>query len=98
LERFYQEGDFYGMNEEAHTDALPEENAFVMNLFNLFDEPRVISGSITSEAMELERDRWYINPKGGRFDSNSGTCSISRRMSPWSAKTTEVRPITSDVV
>jgi hypothetical protein len=98
LERFYKEGDFYGMNEEAHIHALPNENAFVVNLFNLSDEPRVISGSITSEEMELERDRWYINPKGGRFDSTSGVFSISRRMSPWSAETIEVRPITSDVV
>jgi hypothetical protein len=98
LERFYKEGDFYGMNEAAHIHALPDENAFVVNLFNLSDEPRVISGSITSEAMELERDRWYINPKGGRFDSASGVFSISRRLSPWSAETIEVRSITSKIV
>lgn len=96
LERFYKEGEFYGMNEEAHVHALPDESAFVVNLFNLSDEPRVISGSIAFEEMGLDRDRWYINPKGGRFDRNLGTFSVSLRMPPWSAETIEVRPIASD--
>ncbi len=93
LERFYKEGDFYGMHEEAHVHVLPDENAFVVNLFNLSDESRVISGDITFEEMGLERDIWYINPKGGRFDPGSGKFSIRRLMSPWSAEVIEVRPL-----
>ena len=95
LERFYKRGEFYGMHEEAHLHVLPDENAFVINLFNLSDESRVISGSISYEEMGIDRDRWYINPKGGGFSSDSGRFSISRRMSPRSAEIIEVRPITS---
>jgi hypothetical protein len=91
LERSYKEGEFYGMNEEAHIHALPDESAFVVNLFNLSDESRVISGSIAFEEIGLDRNRWYINPKGGGFDRDLGTFSISRRMPPWSAETIEVR-------
>lgn len=96
LERFYKEGEFYGMHEEAHLHVLPDENAFVVNLFNLSNESRVISGSISSEEIGIDRDRWYINPKRGRFDRKNGTFSIGRRMPPWSAETIEMHPITSD--
>ncbi len=93
LERFYKQGEFYGMHEEAHIHVLPDEGAFVVSLFNLSDQYRVISGSIAFEEMGLDRDRWYINPKGGQFDHDSGTFSISRRMPPWSAEPIEVHPI-----
>ena len=94
LERFYKEGEFYGMNEEAHVHVLRNEAAFVVNLFNLSDEPRVIGGTILFEELGLDRDKWYINPKGGRFDCRSGTFSVSRRMAPWCAETIEAHAIT----
>ncbi len=93
LERFYKQGEFYGINEETHIHVLPDQGAFVANLFNLSDEPRAIGGTILFDEMGLDRDRWYINPKGGGFDANSGTFSISRRMAPWSAETIEVHAI-----
>jgi len=95
LERFYKEGEFFGMNEEAHVHVLRDESAFVVNLFNLSDGPRVIEGSIECEQMGIERDRYYVRPKGGRFEREAGTFSISRRMSPWSAEVAEVRPLFS---
>ncbi|MFH1007647.1 MAG: alpha/beta hydrolase [Candidatus Latescibacterota bacterium] len=93
LERFYKHGEFYGMNEEAHVHVLPDEDAFVVNLFNLSDEPRAVGGTLLFEEMGLDCDKWYVTPKGGGFDSNSGTFSIKRRMAPWSAQTIEVRAI-----
>ena len=96
LERFYKRGEFYGMHEEAHLHVLPEEGAFVVNLFNLADEPHVIRGSISFEEMGLARDRWYVRPTGSRFDPASGTFEISRRLAPWSAEVAEVYPIVPD--
>ena len=96
LEQFYKRGEFYGMHQEAHVHVLREEQAFVVNLFNLSDESRIVSGTIGFEEMSLTRDSWYINPKGGEFDSHSGTFSISHRMPPWSAEVIEVRSIPSD--
>lgn len=93
LDRFYKRGDFYGVSEELHIHALPAENAFVVNLFNLSDESRIISATVGIEEMGLDRNRWYVNPKGGRFDANEGTFTISRRLPPWSARVAEVRAL-----
>ena len=65
LDRFYKRGEFYGVSEEIHVHALPEENAFVVNLFNLSSESRRIAGSIGMDEIGLARDKWYVNPKGG---------------------------------
>lgn len=91
LERFYKRGDFYGISEEIHLHALPEEGAFVVNLFNLSDETRVISGSMPIAEMGLPRDAWYITPKGGGFDARAGTFVVNRRLAPWAAEVAEVR-------
>jgi hypothetical protein len=93
LARFYKQGDFYGMHEEAHIHVLPHEGAFVVNLFNLSDESRVVSGSAAFEELGLERDRWYISSKGCEFDPHSGIFSINRPMPPWSAEVAEVYPV-----
>jgi len=92
LARFYKRGEFYGMHEEVHVHVLRDENAFVVNLFNLSDEAREVSGSISFAQMGLDRDRWYIAPPGARFDQQAGVFSVSRRMLPWSAEVIEVRP------
>ena len=42
LERFFKRGAFFGLQEGIHAHALPEENAFVVNLFNLSDESRIV--------------------------------------------------------
>jgi len=95
LERFYKEGEFFGMSEEAHIHLLPDEGAFVVNLFNLSEEVRTIQGSIEIDELGLERHRFYVMPKGGCFDPQTGAFSISRRMEPWSAQVVEVRPLPS---
>ncbi len=91
LDRFYKRGDFHGLGEEVHVHALPGEGAFVVNLFNLSDESRVISGTLAPAEMGLDPDQWYITPQGGRFDRNAGAFSIARRLAPWSAQVAEVR-------
>jgi len=93
LDRFYKRGDFYGISEAIHVHALPQENAFVVNLFNLSNEEREISGSIAVDDMGLERDVFYIQPAGSGFDSRSGRFHIRRRMEPWSAQLAVVRPL-----
>lgn len=93
LERFYKQGEFFGMHEEAHVHALPGEHAFVVNLFNLSDAGRLINGDIDVARMGLDPDRWYIVPKGGHFDRRSGRFSVRRPLAPWGAETLEVRAI-----
>jgi hypothetical protein len=93
LDRYYKRGDFYGMHEEAHVHVLPAEGAFVVNLFNLSADERIIEGSIAVTQMGLDPDRYYITPKGGAFDRTSGAFSIRRRMAPWSAWVAEVRSL-----
>ena len=95
LERFYIRGEFFGMGEELHVHALPDENAFVVNLFNLSDTERIIQGSISVEGMGLDPNRWYVSPKSGGFDAKAGTFRVSRRMAPWSAVALEVTSVGS---
>jgi hypothetical protein len=93
LERFYKRGEFFGMGEEIHVHALPGENAFVVNLFNLSSEERIIQGSIRVAGMGLDPDRWYVAPKGSGFDASRGLFRIGRRMAPWSAVVLEVTSV-----
>lgn len=93
LEAFYKRGDFYGISEEIHVHALPEEKAFVVNLFNLSNEERLVGGEISFAEIGLERDAWYINVQGGWFDGGRGSFHIQRRMAPWSAQVVEVRAL-----
>jgi hypothetical protein len=93
LERFYKRGEFYGMCEQVHVHVLRDENAFVVNLFNLTDETREVSGSISFAQMGLDCDRWYIAPPGTQFDQQGAMFSVRRRMLPWSAEVIEVRTV-----
>ena len=93
LERFYKRGEFYGLGDDIHVHVLPRENAFVVNLFNLSDESRVITGVLDLAAMGLDLDRWYVTPytlAGRGFNRQAGTYTASRRLEPWSAQVLEV--------
>lgn len=77
LECFYKRGEFYGISEEIHLHVLPQENAFVVNLFNLSDEKRTISGGIELRKMGLDQKRKYsISEEYGRIAK--GVFYISR--------------------
>jgi hypothetical protein len=92
LERFYKRGQFYGYGEEVHVHALPAEHAFVVNLFNLSDESRVITGVVDFAEIGLDADRWYVTPYtlAGRGFDRHGHYTASRRLEPWSAQVLEV--------
>lgn len=62
LDRFYKRGEFYGISEEIHLHVLPEEGAFVVNAFNLSDEPRRISGSVDLKSIGLDPRAQYSGP------------------------------------
>ncbi len=93
LERFYKRGEFYGYGEEVHVHVIPEESAFVVNLFNLSAEERVISAKISVEELGIHPDQWFISPKSGWFDPFEGTFNIKRRMDAWSAQIVSVTPL-----
>lgn len=94
LERFYKRGNFYGINEEIHVHVLPEENAFVVNVFNLSDETRVIKGSIPVERLGIDVNRWYMRyGRIGSFDDKSGVFSVYCELEPWSTELTEFRGV-----
>jgi len=90
LERFFKRGAFFGLGEDIHAHALPSENAFIVNLFNLSDQSRIVEGSIRVDRMGLNPDLWYVAPKGARFDKAAGAFVVGRRMAPWSAEVMEV--------
>ena len=95
LERFYKQGEFYGINEEIHLHVLADKNAFVVNLFNLSDETRTISGEFHLDKTGLDLNRWYgRSGKWGEFAK--GVFKVSREMAPWSAEVGEFRAIDTD--
>jgi hypothetical protein len=85
LDRFYKRGEFFGINEEIHLHVLPEENAFVLNLFNLSDQPRSIAGRIALDKIGLDANKHYDGPS--RWATVEGReLKVSLRMEPWSAQ------------
>ena len=67
-----------------------------MNLFNLSDESRIISGTIALEQMGFSLDQWYVTPYShaeGGFNSSAGTFTINRRLEPWSAQVAYIYPL-----
>ena len=96
LQSFYKRGEFYGISEEVHVHVLPDEEAFVVNLFNLSDNARAISGEISFERMNLPIDEWYIAPnhhRGVYFDKGNASFRVSRILEPWSADIVYVRSL-----
>jgi hypothetical protein len=90
LDRFYKRGEFFGLNEEVHLHVLPEEKAFVVNLFNLSDQPRTISGSIALDKIGLNSTHHYEGSSAwGRVEG--GELKVSLPMEPWSAQVADFR-------
>jgi hypothetical protein len=90
LEGFYKRGDFYGLNEEIHLHVLPKESAFVVNLFNLSDQPRTLTGACSVSKLGLEAGKRYRTASDWARVEN-GQFKVSRTMPPWSAQVAEVR-------
>ena len=90
LQRFFKRGEFYGMNEQVHAHVLPQQNAFVINVFNLSGEPRTVTGRLNLRQTALDLNRWYVRPKGSTYDVRSGIFTISRHLEPWACETWKV--------
>jgi len=84
LERFYKHGEFFGINEEIHVHVLPHEPAMVVNLFNLSDQDREISGSIPLADLGLEPSRSFSGSEPWAT-VQGGELRVKERMAPWSA-------------
>jgi hypothetical protein len=90
LERFYKRGEFYGINEDIHVHALPKEGAFVVNVFNLSDQPRMVEGRLPVERMGLDKGKSYRASAGwGKVEG--GDINVSLSMPPWSTQVAEFR-------
>ena len=89
LEAFYKRGEFYGADEAVHVHVL--DGKFVVNVFNLSDRPRRISGSIPLSRMGLDPKRAYAS-LDGIGTVHDGVLDVAVDMGPWSAKVGEYRP------
>jgi hypothetical protein len=85
LDRFYKRGEFFGISEEIHLHVLPEENAFVVNAFNLSDMPRKISGEIELEDIGLDPKVRYAGSEAW-VTVVDGRLRVELEMPAWSAR------------
>ncbi len=88
-ERFYKRGEFYGINEEIHLHALPAENAFVVNVFNLSGGTRRVEGSMPVSRMKLDDHKAYRSSCDWASVAD-GQFKVSKEMPPWSAETAQI--------
>jgi hypothetical protein len=94
FERFYKRGDFYGINEEIHLHVLPGESAFMINMFNLSDTTRTITGKFDLKRAGLDPALNYASSKPwGKI--NNGVLELSLEMQPWSAEVADVKGVIS---
>jgi hypothetical protein len=91
FERFFKRGEFYGINEEIHLHVLPEENAFVINMFNLSDKPRTITGKFDLKKAGLNPKLTFTSSKSWAKIDKNGMLEVSMEMPAWSAEVTDVK-------
>jgi hypothetical protein len=92
FDRFFKRGDFYGITEEIHLHVLPEEKAFMVNMFNLSDKPKTISGKFDLKKAGLDITRTFNSSKSwARIDK--GILEVSLEMPPWSAEVTDIKAL-----
>jgi hypothetical protein len=87
---FYKRGDFYGINEEIHLHVLPAKKAFTVNVFNLSDKTRTVSGEIDLKTLGLDAKMPMVSSDslgtvaGGRY-------RVSVELPAWGTKAAEFR-------
>jgi hypothetical protein len=90
FEQFFKRGEFYGLGEEIHIHVLPEQKAFVVNLFNLSDQPKKVAGSTTLRQLGLDPQAACKGSQSwGEVDN--GVLKLEADMPPWSAKVADFR-------
>jgi hypothetical protein len=90
FDRFFKRGDFYGITEEIHLHVLPAEKAFTINMFNLSDKPRTITGKFDLKKAGLENGRTFIS-SASWAKVDKGMLEVRLEMPPWSAEVTDVQ-------
>jgi hypothetical protein len=84
-DRFYKRGEFFGISEEIHLHVLPDENAFTVNVFNLSDKSKTVSGSIELKRLGLDPTARYVSAEGlGRIED--GRFRVEVELPPWGTK------------
>lgn len=94
FDRFFKRGEFYGITEEIHLHVLPEENAFMINMFNLSDKPRTITGKFDLKKAGLDPSLTFTSTKSwAKVDKSM--LEVSLEMPPWSAEVTDAKGVVS---
>jgi hypothetical protein len=91
FERLFKRGEFYGITEEIHLHVLPKENAFMINMFNLSDNPRTITGKFDLKKAGLDTSLTFKSSKSWAKIDRKGMLEVSLEMPPWSAEVTDVK-------
>lgn len=87
-EEYFKRGEFYGTEdcrEEVHFHVLPEDCSFVVVLFNLEDEERLLSGSILLEDLGIDEDEYAFVAQGSHITVGDGEIHWRRRLPEHSA-------------
>ena len=69
--------------QEIHLHVLPDQKAFVVNVFNLSDQVKTIEGSIKLSDLGLEpMDNYTGEVEWGYF--KKGVFEVAKELQPWS--------------
>ena len=94
LERFFKVGEFYGMGEEIHVHVLPDEDALVVNLFNLSDEPRRLEARRPLAGLGIDPTAWFTRrPNGVSMSADTGELVVACSLPPWGNRVCELRAV-----
>jgi len=94
LDALYKRGDFYGISEEIHVHVLPSENRLVVDLFNLTDTERRVTGTMSVETLGIDQQMYYQRTE--RWVSlGDGQLHASCLLPAWGHQQVELRPVPS---
>ena len=90
MERFFKRGEFVGLSEEVHAHVLPAERACVINVFNLSDQKREVTASVSLGDLGLpEGEDYHISADWARVEA--GRLTVGNVLPAWGADVVEVR-------
>ncbi|WP_276256624.1 hypothetical protein [Halomontanus rarus] len=95
-EEYFKRGEFYGTKdcrEEAHFHVLPEDDSFVLTLFNLEAEERVLSGSVPIADLGIDGDEHAFIAQGSHLTISDDEIHWRRRLPAHSADVIPVETI-----
>lgn len=84
-----------GISEAIHAHVLSDEHAFVVNVFNLSDQARIVEGRIPAAQLGVDPDRWYARTeRWADFDPATGTFRANCRLPAWGTQLIEFHAVT----